>query len=141
MLWIAVFQRIKIRKCESISTPRRLPSFLYLYLFFIFYLSRYNLPDFPSVSSLTSLPFLSCCHRTTAETPHALMCKFIRIAMACQMWIIITLFSDWISNERNSVRCYFYRWCNYNPNVAWIQQDSEKISLCVQTSLSVRINQ
>ena len=36
------------------------------YFLFIFYLPRiYLLPDFPSVSSLASLPFLPCCHRTT----------------------------------------------------------------------------
>ena len=32
---------------------------------FIFYLPRCTLQDFPSVSSLASLPFLPCCHRTT----------------------------------------------------------------------------
>ena len=51
------------------STTRRFPSYLLLtlllYLLFIFYLPRCTLPDFPSVSSLTSLPFLSCCHQTT----------------------------------------------------------------------------
>ena len=31
----------------------------------IFYLPRCTLPDFSSVSSLVSLPSLSCCHRTT----------------------------------------------------------------------------
>ena len=50
------------------STPRRFPSYLLLTLllyFLIFYLPRCTLPDFSSVSSLTSLLFLSCCHRTT----------------------------------------------------------------------------
>jgi len=47
----------------SNSPPRRLPSYLLLY--FIFYLPRCTLPDFSSVSSLVSLPFLFCCHRTT----------------------------------------------------------------------------
>jgi len=48
---------------------RRFPSYLLctflLYFFFIFYLHRCTLPDFPSVSSLVSLPFLPCYHRTT----------------------------------------------------------------------------
>ena len=34
------------------------------YFLFILYLSLCTLPDFPSVSSLTSLPYLSCCHWT-----------------------------------------------------------------------------
>ena len=50
------------------STPSRLSSYLLmtliLYFFTIFYLPRSTLPDFTSVSSLASLPFLSCCHRT-----------------------------------------------------------------------------
>ena len=36
-----------------------------LYFLFIFYLSRCTLPEFLSVSSHASLPFLSCCYRTT----------------------------------------------------------------------------
>ena len=51
------------------STSRRLPSYpvftLLLHFLFIFYLSRYTLPNFSYVSSLASLPFLSCCHQTT----------------------------------------------------------------------------
>ena len=39
------------------STPRRFSSYLLLYFLFIFYLPRCILPDFPSVSSLASLPF------------------------------------------------------------------------------------
>ena len=35
------------------------------YFLFIFYLLRCTLPDFPSVSSLAPLPFLSCCYQTT----------------------------------------------------------------------------
>ena len=31
----------------------------------VFFLPRYTLPDFPSISSLVSLSFLSCCRRTT----------------------------------------------------------------------------
>ena len=42
------------------SPPRRFPSYLLIYFLFIFYLSRCTLPDFPSVSSLASQPFLSC---------------------------------------------------------------------------------
>ena len=50
------------------STPRRSshdPS-----LIFSFHLlpSRLTLPDFPSRSSQASLPFLSCCYRTTTTT-------------------------------------------------------------------------
>ena len=45
------------------STTRRFPSYLLLtlllYLLIIFYLPRRTLPDFPSVSSLTSLSFLN----------------------------------------------------------------------------------
>ena len=37
------------------------------YFLFIFYFPRCTLPDFPSVSSLASLPFLPC-HRTTTQT-------------------------------------------------------------------------
>ena len=51
------------------STPRRFPSYLLvtflLYFLFIFYHPLCTIPDFPSVSSLASLSFLSCCHRTT----------------------------------------------------------------------------
>ena len=50
------------------SPSRRSPSHLLLYLLFIFYLPRFTLLFFPSVSSLASLPFLSCCHRTTTST-------------------------------------------------------------------------
>ena len=38
------------------------------YFLFIFHLPRCTLPDLPSVSSLASLRFLSCCHRTTTTT-------------------------------------------------------------------------
>ena len=47
------------------STPRRFPSYLLLYFLLIFYLPRFTVLDFQSVSSLGSLPFLPCCHRTT----------------------------------------------------------------------------
>ena len=49
--------------------PRRFSSYLLLtdllYFLFIFYLPWCTIPDFPSISSLISLPFLFCCHRTT----------------------------------------------------------------------------
>ena len=51
------------------STPRRLPSYrlliLLMYFLFILYLIRCTLLDLPSVSSLASMPFLSCYHRRT----------------------------------------------------------------------------
>ena len=54
------------KKCRINSTPKRFPSYLLstllLYFLFIFYVTRYTLPDFPHVSSLASLPFLSCYH-------------------------------------------------------------------------------
>jgi len=56
-------------------SPRRFPTYLLLYLFFIFYLSRCTLTNFPSVSSLASLPFLSCYHRTT----YVELCNFFQI--------------------------------------------------------------
>ena len=53
------------------STPRRFPSYLIftllLYFLFIFHLPRCTLPDFLSKSPHTSLPYLSCCHRTTTS--------------------------------------------------------------------------
>ena len=66
-IWMDNFTRITL---FSNSTPRRLSSYLLLallpYFFFIFYLPRCSLPNFPSVSSLVSLPLLSCCPRTTS---------------------------------------------------------------------------
>ena len=48
------------------SIPWRFPSYLHLtlllYFLSIFYLTQCTPPGFPSISSL---PFLSCCHRTT----------------------------------------------------------------------------
>ena len=41
---------------------------IFSYFLFIFYFPRCALPDFPSVSSLTSLPFSPCCHRRTTTT-------------------------------------------------------------------------
>ena len=47
----------------------RFPSYLLLTLYFLFnsYLPRFILSNFPSVSFQASLPFLSCCHRTTQQ--------------------------------------------------------------------------
>ena len=39
--------------------------YLLIYFHFIFYFPRCTLPAFPSVPSLVSLTFLSCCHVTT----------------------------------------------------------------------------
>ena len=60
----------------SNSSPGRFPSYrlliLLLYFLFIFYLPRCTLPDFPSVSSLASLPFLSCCQQQQICTMQSL---------------------------------------------------------------------
>ena len=57
---------------SSNSTPGRFLFYLLLnlllYLLFIFYITRCTLPDFLSVSSLDSLPFLSSYYRTTITT-------------------------------------------------------------------------
>ena len=53
------------------STPRRFPYYLLLtfllYFLLIFYLPHCTLPDFPSVSSQVSLPFLSCYRTATTS--------------------------------------------------------------------------
>ena len=53
-------------------TPRRFPSYLLLtlllYFLSIFYFRRCTLPDFPSIFSLASLPFLPCCHWSITTT-------------------------------------------------------------------------
>ena len=63
-------QRTATHTSTRNSAPRWFPSYLLitviLHFLFIFYLPRCTLPDFHSVSALASLPFLSCCHRTTA---------------------------------------------------------------------------
>ena len=65
------FMSIRLTRVTSPpnSTPRRFPSYLLLTLLlnflFIFYFPLCTLPDFPSISPQASLPFLSCCHRTT----------------------------------------------------------------------------
>ena len=56
---------------------RRFPSYLLctllLYFLFIFCLFRCTLPNFPSVTSLASLPFLPCCHRTTTNVRYEVL--------------------------------------------------------------------
>ena len=53
---------------HSSKTLPVLPSFDPSYLIIFFYLPRCTLPNFLSVSSLSSLPFLSCCHQTTTTS-------------------------------------------------------------------------
>ena len=76
MLYLSIFSLTLVRaNLTRVTSPpnsntggsRLIFSVLYSYFIFIFYLPRCTLPDFPSVSSLASLPFLSCCHRTTTE--------------------------------------------------------------------------
>ena len=58
-------------RCSTLQyyTLRRFTSYLLfirlLCFLIILYLPRCTIPEFPSVSSQASLPFLSCCHRTT----------------------------------------------------------------------------
>ena len=61
---------ISYRKFISLpnSTPGPFPSYFHLYFIFFFYFTWCTLQDFPSVSSLVSLPFISCCHRTKTTT-------------------------------------------------------------------------
>ena len=60
----------------SRNTPRRFPSYLLftllLYFLFISYITGCTMQDFPSVSFLASLPFLSCCYRTATCKPPSL---------------------------------------------------------------------
>merc|ERR1719154_945076 len=69
------------------SSPRWFPSYLLLtlllYFIFIIYLPRCTLPNFPSVSSLASLLFLPCCHRTTTTHPYSLDLYSRRESCAC----------------------------------------------------------
>ena len=55
-------------------TPRKFPFYLLmtflLYFLIIFCLPRCILPDFASISSLASLPFLSWCHRPLTNNIH-----------------------------------------------------------------------
>ena len=48
-----------------IETQFRIPSYLLSYFLFIFHIPWCTLPYFPSISSQASMPFLSCCYRTT----------------------------------------------------------------------------
>ena len=60
------------------STQKRFMSHLLLtlllYFLLIFYLPQCTLPDFPSVSALAFMPFLSCCHVTTKTTKTRAAC-------------------------------------------------------------------
>ena len=67
------------------------------YFLFIFYLPRWILPDFPSVSSLASLPFLPCCYQTTTtqrQNNRVMLsywidfCKYINL--------LLRLYSTWL---------------------------------------------
>ena len=58
------------------STPRRFPSHLLLYFLFIFYHPRCTLPDSSSVSSL---PFLYCCHLTTTTLDYRVRILIVTI--------------------------------------------------------------
>ena len=49
--------------------------------YFVFYLPPCTLPDFLSVSSLASLPFLPCCHRTTTKTSISIFSRW-----RCSSW-------------------------------------------------------
>ena len=50
---------------SKVNSRTGFPSYLLIYFPFICLPSRCTPPDFPSIPSLASLPFLSCCHRTT----------------------------------------------------------------------------
>ena len=65
VLNLCYFHSLTSVTSPSNSTPRLFPSYLLLYFRFIFYLPRWTLSDFPYISSLASLPFLSCFHGTT----------------------------------------------------------------------------
>ena len=55
-------------KLNSKTVPV-LSSLNHFFIFpFIWYLPRCTIPNFPAVSSPASLPFSSCCHRTTTTT-------------------------------------------------------------------------
>ena len=71
--WFAV---VSASPSSSASPPnsntgdaRLIFSVLFSYFLFIFNRYRCTLPDFPSVSSKVSLPFLPRCHRTTTTSP------------------------------------------------------------------------
>ena len=75
------------------STPRQLQFYflltLLLYFLFIFYLPRFTLPDFTSMSSQTSSPFLSCCHRTTTYVNSKTTSMFIHWIIFICLYIYI----------------------------------------------------
>ena len=68
------------------STPRRFQHYLLLtnllYFLFIFYLSWCTLPNFSSVSSQGSLPFLSCYQTTTPTAWYLIFSHLLLILVA-----------------------------------------------------------
>ena len=74
-LVIVITTKTKQNKGHLISKPnyRRFPSYLFCtLLLFPFHLPRCTLPDFPSASSLASLPFLSSCYHQNNKSYSAL---------------------------------------------------------------------
>jgi len=76
--------------------------FFYILLKHIFNLSRCTLPDFPSIPSQASLPFLSCCYWTTtinfkytpnklSQKRHTLKC-FPNLVNRNHVLIVVALF-------------------------------------------------
>ena len=51
-------------RCSTLPGMDRSPR-IYFFALYIFHIPRCTLPDFPTVSSVASLLFLYCCHRTT----------------------------------------------------------------------------
>ena len=86
------------------STPRRFPSYLLLTLLlhflFIYYPLRCTLPDFPSVSSLASLQFLSC-HRATFINFDSICFKHEKERVWLKYVWIYSNFRLWISTPLN----------------------------------------
>ena len=75
-LSILILMSSKLLNLQTQLHTRLFPSYLLftLLIYFVFYstlLSPLALPDYVSISSQASLPFLSCCHRkTTAIAVH-----------------------------------------------------------------------
>jgi len=82
------------------------------YFLLIFHLPRCTLPDFPPVSSLASLPFLSCCHHSkTFRTLAFFACFSLRIFCGlCQHYLMkISRFSNFcIFNAMKNIHIYIY---------------------------------
>jgi len=107
---------------------RRFSSFFsvpFSYFLFIFYLRRFTLPDFPSVSSLASLPFSPCCHRTTATTSLRI---FLSLLTLCSYFSLFLLYY-FIPKDNK----YFF------SNIYWIfcilYWNIKKIILAMNTQL------